>query len=745
MRWNRWFAALAVAMALLLASGVGLATVERLELVRSPSATCPSGDGWTKVEGSSGSVSEAFGELFWPAEGNSRLLGYDIFQGYVVDVCIKDGRGRVTYRITGADEGTLSSVGTGISHISYRIVDVPRFGAILVHKVDVADETLFLDATFTYALEPGGAAVTMPGSGGVYCVDGLSVLDTYTIEETEPPTGYALDPNATRTGVSPEEGKDCTSNLPTPLVFKNAKRVGAILVHKVDVADETLFLDATFTYALEPGGAAVTMPGSGGVYCVDGLSVLDTYTIEETEPPTGYALDPNATRTGVSPEEGKDCTSNLPTPLVFKNAKRVGAILVHKVDVADETLFLDATFTYALEPGGAAVTMPGSGGVYCVDGLSVLDTYTIEETEPPTGYALDPNATRTGVSPEEGKDCTSNLPTPLVFKNAKRVGAILVHKVDVADETLFLDATFTYALEPGGAAVTMPGSGGVYCVDGLSVLDTYTIEETEPPTGYALDPNATRTGVSPEEGKDCTSNLPTPLVFKNAKRVGAILVHKVDVADETLFLDATFTYALEPGGAAVTMPGSGGVYCVDGLSVLDTYTIEETEPPTGYALDPNATRTGVSPEEGKDCTSNLPTPLVFKNAKLDTGQPSIEVRIDSLSVDGTSLYTTFTITNASGGPTPVTIESVAFDAEYIQRGGRRTAITFVSCDPTLESLAGTTIAPPPGSESFEVVCEVDPSASTLTPRVNEVRLTVFVRILDRDMTFSFTLSSSDVN
>jgi hypothetical protein len=192
-----------------------------------------------------------------------------------------------------------------------------------------------------------------------------------------------------------------------------------------------------------------------------------------------------------------------------------------------------------------------------------------------------------------------------------------------------------------------------------------------------------------------------------------------------------------------------GVFCVAGLDVDTTYSIEEVSPPAGYSLDPVNPKSA-SPIAGTDCTVNKPATLgtdylVFENTRIDTGQPSIEVRIDSLSVDGTSLYTTFTITNASGGPTPVTIESVAFDAEYIQRGGRRTPITFVSCNPTLEGLAGTYIAPPPGSESFEVACEVDPSASTLTPRVNEVRLTVFVRILDRDMMFSFTLSSSDVN
>ena len=133
MKQFRWFSLAVVFGAVVLASSA-LANPKVVDSSNFSGDTCQDGGDWTKIDGTSGSFSGAFGSIEWPGT-TAAMVKYDINAGFVVEVCIKDGTGFITYEITGELDGEVSSQGgNSISHVSYRVTKIKTFDDLTVTK-----------------------------------------------------------------------------------------------------------------------------------------------------------------------------------------------------------------------------------------------------------------------------------------------------------------------------------------------------------------------------------------------------------------------------------------------------------------------------------------------------------------------------------------------------------------------------------------------------------------------------------
>src|SRR5574341_161891 len=289
------------------------------------------------------------------------------------------------------------------------------------------------------------------------------------------------------------------------------------------------------------------------------------YTITETGAPSGYALDADTTRvcnvSVVAPscvigsaltappstdDEGTRDGSGQCTDDECDFHNRRGSLAWEKRDgsATPSPLQPGATFTVSPNPdacvdadntgaddaspitvvdGGANDDANGSDGVFAV-GPACLATYTITETVAPSGYALPSNPTRTCQVTAAALSCSVGssgvddcLNTPADFCN--RLGSLEWEKRSDVDGNLQGGATFTVDGADANQTGANTGEDGPFAchtsvdVDPVTVVDnsapdadpdagqiklanvclgSYTITETVAPTGFGIDPDATR-------------------------------------------------------------------------------------------------------------------------------------------------------------------------------------------------------------------------------------------------------------
>src|SRR5262245_43349758 len=149
-----------------------------------------------------------------------------------------------------------------------------------------------------------------------------------------------------------------------------------------------------------------------------------------------------------------------------------------------------------------------------------------------------------------------------------------------------------------------PAIGSIKILN-VKVGATYTITETVPPAGYALDPNPMRTISVPSSVTldDNLSTADTTDTSDSHAPLGSITWEQRDTyAVLRTLAGSTVTVSPNPlVGSSSTFtvlyttlfrsdPAIGSIKILN-VKVGATYTITETVPPAGYALDPNPMRT----------------------------------------------------------------------------------------------------------------------------------------------------------
>jgi hypothetical protein len=182
---------------------------------------------------------------------------------------------------------------------------------------------------------------------------------------------------------------------------------------------------------------------------------------------------------------------------------------------------------------------------------------------------------------------------------------------------------------------------------------TYTITEGANPTGFSFSSISCTGGGTSTSGQTLTVNLAigatVVCVFQNNQQTGALKVLKKSVkADGTPLAGAKFAIKDPSGTALAGSPyttDANGVVCIDGLTALGNYTVQETVAPTGYAIDDATVKTVAVTASSAKCADTT-----FGGQSITfTDTPLTDLTIRAASQVAGATKSRITCTNDVGG------------------------------------------------------------------------------------------------
>lgn len=426
---------------------------------------------------------------------------------------------------------------------------------------------------------------------GEYIIDNLP-YGTYYVKEIAAPNGYILEADAESDKIEIKKVKPHAT-----IEMTNEKYTsGAITIKKVDENGNPL---AGAEFMLLPVGVKKTT-GENGEAIFDGLTE-GTYTITETEAPTGYGKLEGYVTVNIEANGTANVAGAVPDNLNFngksviltwKNTRTQGSISITKTGSEHKPL-QDALF--GLYDNAAATGNPEKiaytdqyGKAQFID----LDAgpYYVREIAAPNGYALDTIVRGFTIGGDNAWDVKTEIKNTL-----KEYSLTLVKKGD--DGKLLPGVEFTLSGN-GITKKSASGQDGVVTFTGLA-FGEYTITEVEAPQGYV---KAKPIDVTINEKNTVGAYTPNQAVdggtITNEHTVLTVL--KIDDADRKPLAGATFriknsagqyvsaengkfkAFVSGEGGASVFETGEDGKFTLEYLPVGNNYALEEISAPQGY-------------------------------------------------------------------------------------------------------------------------------------------------------------------
>ncbi len=404
---------------------------------------------------------------------------------------------------------------------------------------------------------------------------------SYVVRQIEPPAGGYTAAGSTATRLDPGQSATVT--------VVNEARPGSLVLRKTDDAGQLL---AGACFALRSGDRAVysicdndasDANTSVGIILL-GTVAPGTYTLRETQPPTGYlgAADQEITISANQRSQISVVNSLAPEP------QRTGDLRVFKLDTGGRAL---AGSCFALVDGGGQVLAlrcdaddGADNGVVLMEGIAPGE-YTLRETRRPSADYQ----TAADVLVEIAEDQTVDVEVV----NRLHPGRILIRKIDPNGVPL---AGACFDLVEDGAGASCTDENGELLFAALAP-GVYSVMETEAPAGYldapAIDPVTVRPGSTatldvvnqpapppPDSGSIQVRKFVCPvaegsggIVFVDSSDPdggGLARTAGCDIGDAAFVLDG-------PSGPIEFRTGSGGRY----QTTLDTGDYVLTELSTG--------------------------------------------------------------------------------------------------------------------------------------------------------------------
>ena len=429
--------------------------------------------------------------------------------------------------------------------------------------------------------------------------------------------------------------------IKTDLAYKGANSLADIKAH---------LNGAEFTLISEIGNGGIyanpVVTGEDGTIVFKNLNA-GTYTLKETKAPTGYAILAKEYKVTVTPGAVpeiaiQDANPNqiklIDNTVVVFNEKLMDLDLF-KADLADK----DKNLNDMLVLGGAKFKLTSvSDATASYEATTATDgaikgkltfknlkagTYTLAETEAPTGYAIlakpyEITVTPSAVNPEVAiKDADSNqiklVDNTVVVFNEKLFDLKLI-KADLTDKNAVSSGAVKTRLS--GAEFKLVSANNVEYIgksNGQGIVEfeelkglktgTYTLEETKAPDGYnsLMKPytiEVTASATNPNVViKDADANQIKKLkdgeivVFNEQKENSFNLkLIKAALADRSALTEADIKYPLNGAEFRLELKSNpetvsktaittaGGILTFNGLDG-GVYTLKETKAPAGYA------------------------------------------------------------------------------------------------------------------------------------------------------------------
>ena len=558
-------------------------------------------------------------------------------------------------------------------------------------KVDADNtQTKLSGAQFSVSINGEQAKTYETGSDGSITIGNIPITstgtDTITITEIQAPPGYTsligtltVEVEKTISGgnytvtdadfTSSTNENGSTINLSgntITVTVPNKKLSGEyrLKLVKQDADTQESLSGAVFSVKINDGPAKNYTIGQDGTITLDPITItetgLDTITIEEITPPTGYnsmigtiILEVTKTLSGSSyvvsdiefseESQGNGTEANLSGGVItvtIPNKKQGGSydLQIIKEDSQNQNRLSGAVFSVKINNGTAQNYTTDNNGVISINDIQITelgtDIITIEEVTPPTGYSsmietLIVEVTKTlsggeyvasGVEFGEetvAEDSHVSLKNGLItitVPNEKKEGVynLQLIKEDDTDHSRLSGAVFSVRVNNGQSQNYTTGPDGTVTTSDIQITstgtDTITIEEVTPPTGYnslidTLTLIVTKTensngfaigNVTFDDGTNINgstvvlSGNTIILTVPNKKMAGSynLQLIKEDSADHSRLQGAVFNVSINGGNTQQVTTDDNGVVSINSIEItetgMDTITIEEITPPLGY-------------------------------------------------------------------------------------------------------------------------------------------------------------------
>ena len=558
-------------------------------------------------------------------------------------------------------------------------------------KVDADNtQTKLSGAQFSVSINGEQAQIYETGSDGSITIGNIPITstgtDTITITEIQAPPGYTsligtltvevektisggnyTVTNADFTSSTNENGSTINlSGNTITVTVPNKKLSGeySLKLVKKDADTQESLSGAVFSVKINNGPAQNYTIGQDGTITLDPITItetgLDTITIEEITPPTGYnsmigtiILEVTKTLSGSSyvvsdiefseESQGNGTEVSLSGGVItvtIPNKKQGGSydLQIIKEDSQNQNRLSGAVFSVKINNGTAQNYTTDNNGVISINDIQITelgtDIITIEEVTPPTGYSsmietLIVEVTKTlsggeyvasGVEFGEetvAEDSHVSLKNGLItitVPNEKKEGVynLQLIKEDDTDHSRLSGAVFSVRVNNGQSQNYTTGPDGTVTTSDIQITstgtDTITIEEVTPPTGYnslidTLTLIVTKTensngfaigNVTFDDGTNINgstvvlSGNTIILTVPNKKMEGSynLQLIKEDSADHSRLQGAVFNVSINGGQAQQVTTDDNGVVSINSIEItetgMDTITIEEITPPLGY-------------------------------------------------------------------------------------------------------------------------------------------------------------------
>ncbi len=453
--------------------------------------------------------------------------------------------------------------------------DVPKPSTDLqILKVDKGTQKGLAGAVFKVEVDATTIGHYVTDSSGQITIENVS--GTVSVTEEVPPEGYVLDENN-------HKDIEITDAKPIVITFAN-EEMAELEITKIDQDTGEALAGATLRVAYDGGHDSFDVYTNASGKAVLSNLKSGNWEIVEVSAPDGYILD--KTPHSIKLEPGKKATISIP------NRAKPG-LVIKKYDEDTGLPLENAEFSVA-KKGGSIVYegLSDKAGEIRLEGLEP-GWFTITELAPPKGYLIAAESKDVYLEP--------NKCVEVKFDNRLRP-SLQIMKIDAQTGEPLKGAKFKVTkTEDKTFSEYVSGETGVILLHDMDE-SIYSVEETEPPAGYRIDPDSHK-DIALEWGKTKT------LIFSDTKNP-VLEIQKIDSHTKKPISGAKFKVTrTEDNTVSEYLVGETGKITIDDQAE-GIFTVEEVSAPTGYILDTQHKE--IELEAGKTKT------LIFENTKKPT-------------------------------------------------------------------------------------------------------------------------------
>ena len=403
---------------------------------------------------------------------------------------------------------------------------------------------------------------------------------TYTLSEVMTPNGYNLNSKAI-TFVVDKNGKVTSDKKEvTTLTIKNAP---ALKVVKVDAETGMQIKDATLQIKNSKGKVVDSFTTNGKEHIVKSLA-QGTYTLEETEAPSGYKLS-NSKITFTVDAEGniKDSNNKNVLTLTVKNTKL--EVNISKSDVTTGEELAGAHLVVKDSDNKVVDEWISTNTEHKIKGLKA-GTYTLTETIAPDGYELSTETIKftidsTGkLTNGDGKEVSKVV----MYNKPEKETSVNISKQDITTSEELEGAHLVVKDSNGNIVDEWDSTNEAHKIENMK-KGTYTLTETIAPDGYELSTETIKftidsTGkLTNGDGKEVSKVV----MYNKPEKETSVNISKQDITTSEELEGAHLVVKDSNGNIVDEWDSTNEAHKIENMK-KGSYTLTETIAPDGYIL-----------------------------------------------------------------------------------------------------------------------------------------------------------------